>query len=229
LKQKIIDPPETTPEQRPLSKPHIYCSKVGSLCLLALLVVALLSFSVNLVQGLVQAGHVASTPFGQVTTTARGSQTGAAAISNISVPGHENALPLQLPSGRSVIYSQSNSLYLVSLTGGSTTVIPTTGFISNRAAQPILTPGGQILYSGDGIWLTDVSGGTPQRIAALGRGQVAPVEGGEHGTSDLRDLRRHSGCGSVRRVGLGYAHLSISTLAGSWPWRRACAGASATW
>ncbi len=174
MTEKLIDPPETTPEQasRPLSKPYLFFSKAGILCLLVLILVSLLFFSGQLVQGLVQAGRVASTPSRQVTTTTPGQQAGGAVISNIIVPGRENAPPLQLSGGRYIIYSQGNSLYLVSLAGGSTRVIPTTGFISSRATPPILTPGGQLLYSGDGIWLTNVFGGTPQRIAALDPGQV---------------------------------------------------------
>lgn len=155
-----------------MSKPYKFFSKAGILCLLLLIIVSLLFFSGQFVQGLVQAGRAASTPSSQFTTAARDPQTGGAVISNISVPGHENAPPLQLSGEGYIIYSQGNSLYLVSLSGGSTRVIPATGFISSRATPPILTPGGQLLYSGDGIWLTDVSGGTPRRIAALDHGQV---------------------------------------------------------
>ena len=174
MTQKIIDPPETTPEQasRPLRKPYVFFSKAGILCLLVLIVVSLLFFSGQFVRGLIQAGRVASAPSRQVTPTAPGPQTSGTDISSIIVSGHENAPPLQLAGGQYVIYSQSNSLYIVSLAGGSARVIPTTGFISSRATPPILTPGGQILYSGDGIWRTSVFGGTPQRIAALDHGQV---------------------------------------------------------
>src|SRR5205085_7457751 len=38
--------------------------------------------------------------------------------------------------------------------------------------RPILTPSGQLLYSGDGIYLMDNLGGTPEKIAALAANQV---------------------------------------------------------
>src|SRR6202007_987046 len=51
-------------------------------------------------------------------------------------------------------------------------VIPTQGFISNNATPPILLHSGQILYSGDGIWMTSIFGGTPTQIAPLDPPQV---------------------------------------------------------
>jgi hypothetical protein len=87
------------------------------------------------------------------------------------VPGHEDVPPLQLRNGQSILYAQGDTLYLVSSAGGNVQVVPTRGFINSLAAPPILTPGGQILYGGDGIWMTNVSGGTPAQIAPLDMGQ----------------------------------------------------------
>ena len=38
--------------------------------------------------------------------------------------------------------------------------------------RPLLTSSGQLLYTGDGIWLTDIFGGTPQQIATLDPNKV---------------------------------------------------------
>lgn len=71
-----------------------------------------------------------------------------------------------------MIYEQASNLYLVSSASKSSQLIPAQGYIYNEAVPPILTPSGQILYSGNGIWLTDPFGGTPTQIADLPQGQV---------------------------------------------------------
>lgn len=71
-----------------------------------------------------------------------------------------------------MIYEQASNLYLVSSASKSAQIIPTQGYIYNEAVPPILTPSGQLLYSGNGIWLTDPFGGTPTQIADLPPGQV---------------------------------------------------------
>jgi hypothetical protein len=184
LTQHIIDPPDTQPNeprqtQQPLSRNQVYFSKVGILSLLLLVGVLLLLFSGQLVQSLVHAGSVTLTPSKQSLSSPsasvrsqQGSETAVSAFPSFIVPGRENAPPLQLSSGQYVIYDASDALYLVSASGNYARAIPTTGFISSRATPPILTPSGQVLYSGDGIWLTDVFGGTPSQIATLDPGQV---------------------------------------------------------
>jgi hypothetical protein len=79
--------------------------------------------------------------------------------------------PLQLPAGYSVIYEQASNLIVVSSSGGSR-IIPAQGYVYNEAVPPILTPSGQIIYSGDGIWSTDISSGATTQIADLSQGQV---------------------------------------------------------
>lgn len=98
-------------------------------------------------------------------------EVSATAISSIIVPNHEDAPPLQLAAGQNVIYMQRDKLYLVSSLGDMQ-IIPTQGFISSNATPPILLPSGQILYSGDGIWMTSIFGGTPTQIAPLDPAQV---------------------------------------------------------
>ncbi|HLX58210.1 MAG TPA: hypothetical protein VKR83_14410, partial [Ktedonobacteraceae bacterium] len=103
-------------------------------------------------------------------------EVSATIASSIIVPDHQDAPPLQLSASQYVIYEQNGTLYLVSASGSAAgndaQVIPTQGFISDNAAPPILMPSGQLLYSGDGIWITDVFGGTPTQIATLDAGQV---------------------------------------------------------
>ena len=99
-------------------------------------------------------------------------EVSATATSSITVLNHQDAPPLQLANEQYVIYMQLDMLYLVSIVGNYAKVIPTEGFISNTATPPILLPSGQILYSGDGIWMTSISGGTPTQIAPLNPGQV---------------------------------------------------------
>jgi hypothetical protein len=71
-----------------------------------------------------------------------------------------------------MIYQQTSNLYLLSSADKSSQIIPTQGYMYNEAVPPILTPSGQLLYSGNGIWLTDLFGGTPTQIAELPQGQV---------------------------------------------------------
>jgi hypothetical protein len=187
LTQSTIDPAETRPQEssgpqqtpQSLSKAHIYFSRAGILSQLLLIGTLLLLFSGQLAQSLVQATqHVPAVPAAAKPTSALSPtiipspQSSGTAIPAFIVPGRENAPPLQLTGGQYIIYEQNDALYLVSSSGNYAQVIPTTGFINNRATPPILTPGGQLLYSGDGIWLTDIFGGVPRQIATLDAGQV---------------------------------------------------------
>ena len=94
------------------------------------------------------------------------------AKSPIFTPGNASLTPLQLPTGYSVIYQQANGLYIVSGSDNVSHKIPTSGYIYSEAAPPILMPSGQLLYSGNGIWMIDPFEGTPIQIANLTPGQV---------------------------------------------------------
>lgn len=93
-------------------------------------------------------------------------------FSPINIPDDPTLPPLQLPAGYFLIYEQTTNLYLVSSASKSSQIIPTQGYIYNEAVPPILTPSGQLLYSGNGIWLTNPFGGIPTQIADLPPGQV---------------------------------------------------------
>ncbi len=87
-------------------------------------------------------------------------------------PGQATAPLLTLPIGKYALYQQQKSISIVPLVGGLSTVLTTPGYIYNLAAPPLLTPSGQLLYSGDGLWLTDISNQLPTQIAKLPTGQV---------------------------------------------------------
>ncbi len=87
-------------------------------------------------------------------------------------PGSATQASLTLPAEDYVLYEQQKNIYFSSAAGGPPHVIPTPGYIYNRAVSPILMPDGQLLYSGDGLWITDVFTGGAIQIAQLPPGQV---------------------------------------------------------
>ena len=80
--------------------------------------------------------------------------------------------PLQLPPNHYVIYEQQSGIYLIAGEGGTPITVNTPGYVYNQAVRPILTPSGQLLYSGKGIWLADLFGGTSTQIVQLASNQV---------------------------------------------------------
>ncbi len=192
MTQQVTDPPDQNERRvsQPLSEPRFRLTRAGIFSLLVLIMLLLLLFSGELVYSLVrtaQAAQLVATQTVPATLSLQASptskrtgtvtpiatpQASSTTTSSIAVLNHEDAPPLQLSASQYVIYEQSNTLYLVSATGNYAQVIPTQGFISDNAAPPILMPTGQLLYSGDGIWMTNVFGGTPTQIAPLDVGQV---------------------------------------------------------
>ncbi len=112
------------------------------------------------------------TPTSQPGTATSVIQASPTATSPISVLNHENAPPLQLPGSQYFVYETNDTLYLVSANGNFSQAISTQGYTRNNATPPILMPTGQLLYSSDGIWMTNVFGGLPVQIAPLDTGQV---------------------------------------------------------
>ncbi len=194
MTQQVTDPPDQNERRgsQPLSEPRFRLTIAGIISLLVLIMLLLLLFSGELVYSLIRTAQPAqlvsaqtltatqlppSSPTskspGALTATATPQlQASANTTSSITVPNHEDAPLLQLSGSQYIIYAQNNTLYLVSATGNYAQVIPTQGFNSDNAAPPILMPSGQLLYSGDGIWMTNVFGGTPTQIATLDAGQV---------------------------------------------------------
>jgi hypothetical protein len=158
-------------------------TKAGILSLLILVSLLLLLFSGQLVLSLLQPNNGRLVAASTITTpTVHGSKkvtptptqnlvTATSTSSPFFTPNNVMLPPLQLPAGYSFIYEQENNLMVVSSSGDSR-IIPAQGYVYNEAVPPILTPSGQIIYSGNGIWMTDISSGTTTQIADLSAGQV---------------------------------------------------------
>jgi hypothetical protein len=83
-------------------------------------------------------------------------------------PGSAPAPALQLAAGRYVVYQTATHIDLVSTTDGTVLPLYTPGYLYNQAVRPLLTPDGQLLYSGSsGIWLTDAFDQQPLQVAPL--------------------------------------------------------------
>jgi hypothetical protein len=80
--------------------------------------------------------------------------------------------PLRLPSAATVLYEQPHGIFLLSTANAVSHVLETPGYIYNRAVPPILTSTHELIYSGNGIWITNLPSGHPRRLAALPVGQV---------------------------------------------------------
>lgn len=90
----------------------------------------------------------------------------------IFVPGNVSVPSLQLPARHYVLYEQQDGIYMVDGVAGLPQKMSTPGYIYNQAVHPLITSSGQLLYSGNGVWLTDIFGGTAQRIATLAPNEV---------------------------------------------------------
>jgi hypothetical protein len=186
LAQQVSDPPGQQPPRitPPQADARARFTKAGILSLLILVGLLLLLFSGQLVLGLLHASDARNVVAGtHPTSTAQSSKKAtpaptqsldaiASTPSPFVAPNNVTLPPLQLPAGYYAIYEQKSGLFVVSSTGNFSRAIPTQGYIYSEAVPPILTPSGQILYSGNGIWLTDIFGGTPTQIADLLPGQV---------------------------------------------------------
>ena len=170
---------------QPLPERHARLSRAGVFSLLALISMLLI-----LITGLLIADPSGLSPQTMLTptsTTIQASPTGAHTPTATATPV-DNATPtptppiftansgttpsLQLPSGHYVLYEQQNNIYMVSSTGGLPQLIPSQGYLYSQAVRPILTPTGQLLYAGDGVWITDVFDGTPKQIGKITANQV---------------------------------------------------------
>jgi hypothetical protein len=184
----VTDPPKQRLRRisQPLPDAHagIRFTKAGIFSLLILIVLLLLLFSGQLLVSLFQVNgshakavtanaHSNPSPKRNNSTILTPTPTSDLdAASPIFTPGNASISPLQLPASYSVIYQQVDGLYIGSSSDTVPHKIPATGYVYSEAVPPILTPSGQLLYSGNGIWLIDPFGGTPTQIAALAPDQV---------------------------------------------------------
>lgn len=173
---------ESPPEQqlKPVSRPLATDQRSSSTRIISLLIVLgllLVVFTGLLVRNLTQVVRPAAQ--GQATPKQVAKvQDDDAPI--LSLPGDATLAPPAVPEGHYVLYEQDNHVYVASTDGSAPVQVVTPGFkympdksvTPNRSLLPILTPSGQLLYSGDGLWLADIFGGSATQIATLDEGQV---------------------------------------------------------
>lgn len=187
MAQNVSDPPEEDQSQalvsHPSPGPHTRFSKAGIVSLLVMVGILLLSFTSLLILNVSQGAAQSSTPISSKTLTQQPAHLGTL-TSTVTLDQDETPAPplytannattprLQMPAGHYVLYEQQKNLYLVPATGGIPQLLTPPGYVYNQAVPPILTPSGQLLYSGDGLWLMDIFGGTATQIASLAPDQV---------------------------------------------------------
>jgi hypothetical protein len=187
LSYTISDPPEkqisSTPEPgaAPARPSRKRFSSAGVITLFVLIGLSLLLFSEQIVVGLTQVSQAraaqqarAASPTARSASATPGPHstpipTPTPPSSPFSTPGNAAASELQLPAAHYVIYQTTTHIALVSTTDNSIVSVNTPDYLYSQAVRPILTPGGQLLYSGThGIWLTDLF---DQQVT-----QVAPID-----------------------------------------------------
>jgi hypothetical protein len=68
---------------------------------------------------------------------------------------------------RALIYARSDGILLVPVDGSKPHLLDTPGYHYDHAVPPLLTPSGQLLYSGSGIWQLDPLVGKSHQLASL--------------------------------------------------------------
>ena len=187
LSHYVSDPPEieivtaSEPIAAPARSSRPRYSQMGFVTLFVLIGLSLLLFSGQIVLSLTQTSPVnaaqraTSSSQARNSTTATSKQQNTPALSPTPTsnaplfsPNNTPMSPLQLSSGHYVAYQDDTHIYLVSTTDNTIISMYTPGYTYNQAVRPLLTPSGQLLYSGEqGIWLTDLFDQQPTQIASL--------------------------------------------------------------
>lgn len=184
---------QTQPDQdTPRPSPRRPTSRLGIISFLVLLVLILLLFTGMFILTLTSpvAGNLAAvatpTPAKQVETrvpspTATPTFFSPTPLGSpiptptppLFIPGNGNISPLQLTGGRYMLYQQGDGIYVAPITTLTVGVpntaqqIFTPNYVYDQAVRPILTPQGQLIYSGKGIWMTDIFGNSPTLLADI--------------------------------------------------------------
>lgn len=87
--------------------------------------------------------------------------------SNIVRPDNTPFPSSTLSTDQFLLYAQSQQITRFSPTNGERQQLITPGYQYNRAVPPLLTPSGQLIYSGNGIWITDTAFANPQQLVQL--------------------------------------------------------------
>lgn len=186
MTQQVSKPPEEPQDDkvqvRPLAQSVFFQQtrfpRAGIFVSLVLVSVFILSSAVLLLLSLVQAATPHLPVSRVVTSVATQTHSHVASVTAVPdvtvsttppifVPGNASVPPLQLPAGHYLVYEQQSGIYVVDSAGGSLQKISTPGYVYSQAVHPLITSSGQLLYAGNGIWLTDIFGGTAQQIAFL--------------------------------------------------------------
>ncbi len=195
MTQQVSDPPER--DDRPPAQnntthnQHARSSMLYVIVLLSLVGLLVLSSFGLLIFNVVQAATGANS----ITPTVSASQTALAGKASTTptpalsptptssapfFPPNNAPVPvLQLPTGHTIIYEQEGGIYIIpsasSVTPTPSSVqqqpLKTPGYQYNEAVRPILTPSGQLLYTGAGIWLLNIFTGATTQIASLAPNQ----------------------------------------------------------
>ncbi|WP_201365402.1 hypothetical protein [Dictyobacter formicarum] len=106
------------------------------------------------------------------TSSTPGLEVSSAAAAPVQTPNGDGLSSLQLPAGRTLLYEQADHIYTIATGGGASHALQTPGYIYNRAVPAVVTAQKELLYSGDGIWRMNLSGGAATQIASLPSDQV---------------------------------------------------------
>lgn len=196
LSQFIDDPP--TEKTEVLVQPLVVSSRgvrtristIGVISLLVLISLSLLVFSgqiflnvnqvwfvptpgsalARLVQASPSQGHAPGSPSASGLSPAATPVLTPTPVTPFFTPNNTltPAPTLQLPANHYILYQNTTHMYLVSTTDNSTTALYTPSYTYNQAVPPVLTPTGQLIYSGtQGIWLTDIFDQQPVQLVQL--------------------------------------------------------------
>lgn len=170
--QQVSSPPPIKDELTPVERPQPHASRLSRMSVFAFLtlICLLTAFFAGLSLQTVSNLHTQTTRVGVTRTVSQTRST--PDVPPLLVPGASTVPKLTLSVQQHLVYEQANGIFVTSTLDGTAQQIMTPGYIYNRAISPIVTPTGQLLYSGDGLWLTDLFNGTAKQIATIPPGQV---------------------------------------------------------
>lgn len=183
MTQQLSSPPEQPQHtSQPLPKAEPRFPRIGIVSVLILIVLLLILFtglSIHNVPQLVALAQSTATP-GITPTSPQTPQATATptSIGPVQIPGNAVATHTPTPTTQYILYEQQQGsdpqygLYLIPATGGTPQLLNTPGYIYSRSVSPVLTKSGQILYSGNGLWLIDPFQGNPHQIATISADDV---------------------------------------------------------
>jgi hypothetical protein len=169
LRQQISHPPVQTEEQSDSAELRTQSplSRKGLLALLAITGLVLLTFTGLFVKNTPELLHPSVDPAAMTATVVQQNAL------PVQLPGAATPAQLLLSGSHTIVYAQQNALYRVSVPNGTPQAIEAPGYRYNRAVPPISLANDQLLYSGNGLWITSISqGGAARQIASIADDQI---------------------------------------------------------